>query len=141
MLGGIDQGVSLPPVLTTALLPGEMLVEVSVPKLPASAGWSYLKFNRRAQDWAIVGATAIVERANGDIASAQVALTNMGPTPLRARATEATLTAAGRAAIPGAAALAADATNPVTDTNATAEFRRHLAQVLVRRALEAALAS
>jgi carbon-monoxide dehydrogenase medium subunit len=80
-----------------------------------------------------------VERSNGQIAGARIALANMGPTVLRAGAAEAALAGAGREAIPGAAALAADGKSPPSDTNATAEFRRHLAQVLVRRALEASM--
>lgn len=126
--------------LATALAPGEIVTEIRVPKLAASEGWSYLKFNRRAQDWAIVGVTAVVDHSNGDIARARVALTNMGPTPLRARATEAALAAGDAGTIAAASALAADGTAPVTDTNATADFRRHLAGVLVRRAIEQALA-
>lgn len=127
--------------LTTAVEPGEILLEIRVPKLTAEFGWSYLKFNRRAQDWAIVGAAAVVDHANGDIRDARVALTNMGQTPLRAKAVEAALAGTGRGAIPEAAALADDGTAPISDTNATDAFRRHLAQVMVRRALEAAVGS
>jgi carbon-monoxide dehydrogenase medium subunit len=126
-------------VFQTALGPNDLLTEIRVPKLSSDQGWSFLKFNRRAQDWAIVGVAAIVERSNGGIGQARVALTNMGTTPLRAGRTEDALTGAGREAIPGAAALAASGTNPPSDTNATAEFRRHLAQVLALRAVEEAL--
>ncbi|HEY1635367.1 MAG TPA: FAD binding domain-containing protein, partial [Acidimicrobiales bacterium] len=114
--------------LQTALGPDELLTEIRVPK--ASAGWSYQKFNRRAQDWAIVGAAAVRNGTTG------VALVNMGSTPLRASATEAAL--ASGASIGDAAAVAAEGTEPSGDLNASPDFRRHLATVLVRRALEEA---
>lgn len=124
--------------LTTALAPGEMLVEIRVPKLGAGSGWSFLKFNRRAQDWGIVGVAAVIGSAGSELKDVRVGLANMGPTPLRATAVESALEGAGKGAIASAASSAADGTKPVSDTNASADFRRHLAKVLVRRALEAA---
>ncbi|HEX4747836.1 MAG TPA: xanthine dehydrogenase family protein subunit M [Gaiellaceae bacterium] len=118
-------------VFQTAIGPDEMLVEVRVPKLRA-AGWSYVKMHRRAQDWATV-AVAVVARNGGGTA---IALTNMGATSLRAAAAEEAL--AGGAAIADAAALAADGTEPPSDHAASSEFRKHLARVLPRRALEEA---
>jgi carbon-monoxide dehydrogenase medium subunit len=118
-------------VWQTALEPNEVLVEIRVPKL-GSAGWSYTKMARRAQDWATV-AVAVVAR-NGDGTS--IALTNMGATSLRASAAEEAL--AGGASIADAAELAAEDTEPPTDTAASSEFRMHLARVLTRRALEEA---
>jgi carbon-monoxide dehydrogenase medium subunit len=115
--------------LETALTPDEMLVEIRVPKVPG-AGWSFQKFNRRAQDWAIVGVAAVRNGTTG------IALVNMGSTPLRATAVEEAVL--GGASPADAAALAADGTDPPTDLNATPEYRRHLATVLVRRALEQA---
>jgi aerobic carbon-monoxide dehydrogenase medium subunit len=124
-------------VFQTAIASDEMLVEVRVPKR-ASAGWSYMKMRRRAQDWATVAVAAIVERTNGSVGKASIGLANMGATPLRARAAEEAL--AGGAEIGEAAALIPDATDPSSDQAATAEFRRHLAEVLGRRALEEAIA-
>ncbi len=118
--------------LETALGPQDFLTEIRVPKL-GGAGCAYVKFNRRAQDWATVAVAAIV--SNG---SAKVALTNMGPTPLRARAVEEAFASGGDAA--AAAAKAADGTSPPSDSNGTADFRRYLATVLTRRALEKAQA-
>lgn len=115
--------------LETALAPDEMLTEIRLPKWPG-AGWSYQKFNRRAQDWAIVGVAAV---RNG---GAGVALVNMGSTPLRATAVEQALASGASAA--DAAAHAAEGTEPPDDLNGSAEYRRHLVQVLVRRALEEA---
>ena len=113
----------------SALSDDEMLTEVRVPKAPG-ASWSYQKFNRRAQDWAIVGVAAVEVQG-----AAQVALVNMGSTPLRAEAVEAAL--AGGASAEEAAEAAADGTDAPTDLNASPEYRDHLARVLTKRALEA----
>ena len=124
-------------VFQTALQPNEVLVEVRVPKL-GSAGWSYEKLRRRAQDWATVAVAAVVE-GNGSVERASIALTNMGATTMRATAAEEALV--GGASIADAAALAADGTEPPTDHTASSDFRRHLARVLTRRALEKASAT
>ena len=113
--------------LESALAPDELLTEVRVPV--STGGWSYQKFNRRAQDWAIVAAAA-AEGGNG------MALVNMGSTPLRAPAVEAAV--ASGASPSDAAAVAAEGTNPPTDNNGDAEYRSHLARVLTERALTAA---
>jgi carbon-monoxide dehydrogenase medium subunit len=115
--------------LETALEPDEVLTEIRVPKA-AGQGWSFQKFNRRAQDWAIVGVAAVAGP------SPRIALVNMGPVPLRAGAAESAL--AGGASAREAAAHAADGLDPPGDLNASPEYRRHLAEVLVRRALEEA---
>ncbi len=114
----------------SALAPDELLTEVRVPKI-GGAGWNYQKFNRRAQDWAIVGACAV--QMNG---SAHVSLVNMGETPLRASAVEAALL--GGSSASEAAEQAADGTDAPTDLNASPEYRQHLARVLTKRALEGA---
>jgi aerobic carbon-monoxide dehydrogenase medium subunit len=124
-------------VFQTALQPDELLVEVRVPKL-GSTGWSYTKMARRAQDWATVAVAAVTERTNGSIGKASIALTNMGGTTLRASAAEEAI--AGGASIEEAAALAAEGTDPPSDTAASSDFRRHLARVLTGRALEEAAA-
>jgi aerobic carbon-monoxide dehydrogenase medium subunit len=121
-------------VWQTALEPNEVLVEVRVPKLGA-AGWAYTKMARRAQDWATVAVAAVVH-GNGSVERASIALTNMGATSLRATAAEGALV--GGASIEEAAALAAEGTEPPTDHAASADFRKHLARVLTRRALEEA---
>jgi carbon-monoxide dehydrogenase medium subunit len=100
-----------------------------VPRTGA-AGWAYEKFTRRANDWAIV-AVAVVD--------GRVGLVNMGPTPLRASATEAAL--AGGASVEEAAALADEGTDPPADLAGTKDYRRHLARVLTRRALTTAAGS
>ena len=118
--------------LESALAPDELLTEIRIPKM-GGAGWSFQKFNRRAQDWAIVGVAAW--RRNGD---SGVALVNMGSTPVLASAVSAALSS-GASAADAAEQAAADA-EPSADLNASVEFRIHLAKVLVRRALEEASA-
>jgi aerobic carbon-monoxide dehydrogenase medium subunit len=125
--------------LTTSLAEDEVVLEVRVPKLDATWGWRYEKFARIAQAWAIVGSCALVKRSNGTIDEARVGLTNMATVPLRATATEQALAGAGTDAIADAAAAAAEGTEPPADLNADATYRRHLARVLTRRALEAAV--
>ncbi|NEK85883.1 xanthine dehydrogenase family protein subunit M [Blastococcus saxobsidens] len=126
--------------LTTAVEEGELLVEVRVPKLAGSWGMRYEKFNRVAQAWSIVAVAAVVRRENGRIAEARVGLTNMGPTPLRARQVEEALAGAEATAeaVAAAAERAAEGTEPSSDLNAQADYRQHLATVLTRRAVTAA---
>jgi aerobic carbon-monoxide dehydrogenase medium subunit len=124
--------------LQTTLAPDEVLTEIRVPKLNG-AGWSYKKFNRRAQDWAVVGAAAVVERSNGSIGSARIALTNMGSTPIRATAAESALSGADPSSVAEATSSADEGTSPSSDIAASSEYRRHLARVLSRRAVEEAL--
>jgi aerobic carbon-monoxide dehydrogenase medium subunit len=113
--------------LTSSLAPDEMLTEIRIPKMQ-DAGWSFQKFNRRAQDWAIVGVAAW--RRNGD---SGVALVNMGSTPILATSVSTAL--AGGASIADAAEQAGAEADPQADLNASVEYRQHLAKVLVRRAL------
>jgi carbon-monoxide dehydrogenase medium subunit len=124
--------------LTTAVQQGEIVTEVRV---PAFDGWgsSYVKFTRRAEDWAMVGICALVKQApDGSIEDVRVAMTNMGSTPLRARAVEDALRGQGPDRIAAAAEQADAGTEPVGDLNATPDYKRHLARVLTRRALEEA---
>jgi len=113
--------------LESALAVDEVLTEVRVPV--STGGWCYQKFNRRAQDWAIVG-VVVAEGGAG------VGLVNMGQIPLRASAVEAAL--AGGASAVEAAAAAADGTEPPSDNNADVAYREHLVRVLTERALAAA---
>jgi aerobic carbon-monoxide dehydrogenase medium subunit len=110
----------------TALAEDELIVEIRVPR-SGSAGWAYEKFTRRANDWPIVAAAAVDGR---------VALANMAGSVVRATATEEAL--ARGASIEEAAALADQGTSPGADMHADQEYRRHLARLLTRRALEKA---
>jgi carbon-monoxide dehydrogenase medium subunit len=125
--------------LTTTLAPAEILTAVRVPK---HDGWGYRyeKFSVTAQAWAVVGVAAVARRANGHVAQARVALTNMGSVPVRARAVEAAAAGAeaSAAGLEAAAAHADEGTSPPSDLRAAADYRRHLARVLTGRALAAA---
>jgi aerobic carbon-monoxide dehydrogenase medium subunit len=110
----------------SALGPQEVLTEIRV---PAVADGVYLKHTRRAQDWALVGVA--VARVDG---ATHVGLTSMGPTPLRASGVEDAL--AGGASPADAAARAGEGTDPPGDVSGSGAYRAHLAEVLVRRALE-----
>jgi aerobic carbon-monoxide dehydrogenase medium subunit len=125
-------------VFETALAPTDVLTEIRVPKL-GPAGWSYLKFMRRAQDWATVGVAALVRTSNGSIEEAAIALTSMGATPVRARTAEQALHSPDD--IAAAAEVVAAESDPPSDTAGSADYRRHLATVLTRRALEEAVGS
>jgi aerobic carbon-monoxide dehydrogenase medium subunit len=127
--------------LTTSLAHDEVITDVRVPALEGY-GFGYQKFTRRAEDWAMVGVCALVSRApDGTCGDVRIGLTNMGATPLRATAAEDALRggALDDAAIAGAADHAADGTDPPGDINATPDYKRHLAKVLTRRALEEAV--
>jgi aerobic carbon-monoxide dehydrogenase medium subunit len=112
----------------TALSPDELVVELRVPRT-GTTGWGYEKFTRRENDWPIVAAAAVQGR---------VALANMAGAVVRATATEEAL--ARGASIAEAAALADEGTSPSSDMHADADYRRHLARLLTRRALETAAA-
>jgi carbon-monoxide dehydrogenase medium subunit len=114
--------------LESALAADEMLTEIRVPKI-SGGSYGFEKFNRRAQDWAIVGVAAW--RSNGN---SGIALVNMGSTPILAVSASNALNQG--ASIADAAELAAAEAEPQSDLNASSDYRIHLAKVLVRRALE-----
>ena len=129
--------------LTTALGEDEVITEVRMPRLEGW-GYGYEKFTRRAEDWAMVGIVALVKKAaDGSCEDVRIAMTNMGSTPLRARAAEEALrgSALDAAAIAEASGHAADGTDPPADRNASTMYKRHLASVLTRRALTTAVGS
>ena len=109
----------------------EVLTEIRVPKTQ-DRGWSYVKFHRRAQDWALVGVAALAQNGSGPA----IALTNMADRPLRAAGVEEAL--AGGSDPVAASQRAAEGTSPPTDAFGSAEYRQELAKVLVRRAIEEA---
>ena len=126
-------------LFTTAVQEGELLTEIRIPKY---TGWGghYEKFVRVAHQWPIVAVAAAVKVDGGTITEARVGLTNMCSTPLRARSVEQALAGqpATDEAVRAAAASAAEGTNPPSDLNGDADYRRHLATVLTRRAVLAA---
>jgi carbon-monoxide dehydrogenase medium subunit len=123
-------------VFTTAVGDDEILTEVRIPK---HTGWGahYEKFVRVSHQWAIVAVAATVRAEGGSIAEAAIGLTNMGSTPLRARAVEQSLVgqSATEDVVRRAAEAAAEGTSPPSDLNGDADYRRHLATVLTRRAV------
>ncbi|MBN1529650.1 MAG: xanthine dehydrogenase family protein subunit M [Thermoleophilaceae bacterium] len=127
--------------LTTSLGADEVITTVNMPALEGY-GWGYEKFTRRAEDWAMVGVVALVKASGGGCEDVRIGLTHMGPTPLRATAAEDALRGGPLDAerIAAAAEHAADGTEPPGDANATPDYKRHLARVLTRRALESAAA-
>jgi carbon-monoxide dehydrogenase medium subunit len=126
--------------LTTSVGEQEIVTEVRLP-LMEGYGFGYQKFNRRQEDWAMVAVCAVVKKgADGACEDVRIGLTHMGSTPLRATAAEDALRGQGLSAdsIAAAAEQAAEGTEPPADLNASADYKRHLARVLTRRALEAA---
>jgi carbon-monoxide dehydrogenase medium subunit len=125
--------------MATAVAADEVITAVC---LPSPDGWSYgyEKFNRRAEDWAMVAVCALVRVVDGVCQDVRVGLTHLGDRPLRATAVEEALRGQPLSgdSIAGAAQAAAEGTSPPSDLNASADYRRHLARVLCRRALTAA---
>ena len=126
--------------LTTALGEQEVLTEIRLPALEGY-GHGYQKFTRRAEDWAMVGVSALVSKNDdGTCADVRIGLTNMGSTPLRASAVEDALRGQELTAesIEAASAKADEGTEPPADRNASADYKRHLSHVLTARALREA---
>ena len=128
--------------LETAIEPTEVLTEVRIQALDGW-GFGYQKFNRRSEDWAMVAVSAVVQQSGDVCQDVRVGLTHMSSVPLRARAVEDALRGAPltEANIAKAAEQAAEGTNPPADLNASEEYKRHLARVLCRRALQEAVGS
>lgn len=126
----------------TAVGEGELLTAIRVPK---HTGWGsdYQKFVRVSHQWSIVGVAAVVRAEGGSIAEAKVGLTNMGSTPLRASSVEQALVGreATEEALREVCAAVGDGTDPPSDLNGDADYRRHLAGVLTRRAVLSAAGS
>jgi carbon-monoxide dehydrogenase medium subunit len=126
--------------LTTSVAEDEVLTEIRVPVLEGY-GSSYQKFNRRSEDWAMVGVCAVVKANGSTCEDVRIGLTNMGSTPLRANAVEDALRGQELSPenIAKAAELAAEGTRPAGDLNASTEYKQHLVRVLTRRAITDAL--
>jgi aerobic carbon-monoxide dehydrogenase medium subunit len=126
--------------MTTEVAEDEVMTEIRVPTLEGY-GSSYHKFNRRSEDWAMVGVCVIVKDSGGTCEDVRIGLTNMASVPLRATAAEEALRGQELSAenIAKAAEQAADQTSPPSDLNASAEYKQHLARVLTRRAITDAL--
>ena len=125
--------------LTTAIAATEVLTEVRIPLLDGW-GFGYQKFNRRSEDWAMVAVSAVVRQTGEICEDVRIGLTNMGAVAIRAVAVEQALKGQplNAESIGKAALQAAEGTDPPADLNASSEYKRHLARVLCRRALEEA---
>jgi aerobic carbon-monoxide dehydrogenase medium subunit len=128
-------------LMTTAVQPGEMLVEVRLPALALSSGWAFEEFSRRHGDFAIVGIAAMVTSEGDRCRSARLAACGAAPAAMRLRGAEEILEQGGLGDryIDDAAARAAELVDPSADLHASVEYRRHLTRVLTRRALKRAI--
>jgi carbon-monoxide dehydrogenase medium subunit len=133
-------------MLSTALEPGEMVVELKYPRLPPNTGTAFVEFARRLGDFAIAGAAAALTMRDGICERARLTIVGMGQGPLRAQAAEQLLSgrrldAKGyRDAFAEATAKVVESVDPADDVHASSSYRRHLAGVMAGRALETALA-
>jgi aerobic carbon-monoxide dehydrogenase medium subunit len=123
---------------TSALEPDEIVKEIRIATPAQGSKGTYLKFSRRSQDWAIVAVAAQVTVNGGNLSDVRVGLTGMGNRPVRASGVEQALRGkrAEAGALRDAAEHAAEGTEPTQDLNGSPDYRRHLAKVLTRRALE-----
>jgi carbon-monoxide dehydrogenase medium subunit len=129
-------------IFTTALAPNEIVTEIRVPIPAAGSGTGYAKLGHPASGYVVVSAGALITRgADGSCTAARVALGGLAGSPVRAQATEAALQGRQLTAetVAAAAAHAAEGTDPDDDTYATADYKRHVATVYARRAIESAI--
>ncbi len=124
-------------MLTTALKSNEVITEIRVPKT-GTGGVAYLKHHHPASGYAVVGVAVRLKMSGNRIDDAAVALTGVSDAAYRAKRVEAALRGKGREAFAEASKHAADGVEALGNTYASAEFRKHLAGVMVRRALEKA---
>ncbi len=127
----------------TSLRPNEILTEIRIPAATQHNGGAYCKLERKVGDYAIAGAAAYVTLDDqGNVTYAGIGLTNVGPTPIKARAAEQSLLGKplDEASILQAADLAAAAAQPNSDSRGPAEYKRAMVHTLVVRALHKSLA-
>jgi carbon-monoxide dehydrogenase medium subunit len=126
---------------TTTLRPDELVTEVRVPKPAEGSFGTYLKMERKVGDFASVGVAVHVERDGTDVRRAGIALTAVGPSNIKATAAEESLVGRelSERGIEDAARLAAEAADPKSDLRGSADYKREMVRVLVRRGLGAAM--
>ncbi|GAB4430680.1 MAG: xanthine dehydrogenase family protein subunit M [Anaerolineae bacterium] len=130
-------------LFATALGPDELLVEVALPPLPPRTGWAFTEMARRHGDYALVGVAAVVTLDERDqCRAAKLVFLSVGDGPVEAQQAAQLLIGQTPSAEAIRAAAETAATNDITpngDIHASAEFRRHLARVLVQRVLTQAV--
>ena len=132
-------------VMTTTLAPDEILTAIAVPKAPPGSGWAFVELSRRHGDFALAGVAAQIACAGDALTDIRLAACGAGPGPVRLKDAEAAVRAGFRNgglsgdALDAAARAAAAEVDPDGDAHATAAYRRKLAGVMTRRALEKAL--
>jgi aerobic carbon-monoxide dehydrogenase medium subunit len=126
---------------TSALQPDEILAEVRIPVVPAKTGWAFIEFSRRHGDFAIVEVAALLTAEHSRCLSARVAVSGVGPIPLRLRPVEEMLERAGldENSVAAASRRAAELVDPPADLHASSDYRRHLTRVLTQRCLKTAI--
>ncbi len=136
-------GEFLQDTFTTALEPDEILTEVRVPQPEPRSGGAYLKMERKVGDFATVAVAVSLVLSNGTVGRAGIALTAVGSKNIEATDAESSLTGAEptEEAFAEAGRLAAAASDPVSDVRGSAEYKRHVVEVYVRRGLARALES
>ncbi len=124
----------------TALAEDEILVGIRVPAFAAGTGWAYEKLKRKTGDWATAGAAVVMRMAGGKVTHARIALTNVGPTALRAADAEAALIGQPLtdASIEAAAKAARDICDPAEDLRGDRDYKTAMAGQMVKRAVRAA---
>ena len=127
--------------LTTALAPNEVVTEIRFSPTPPTSGWAFEEVARRHGDFALAGVAGVIDADGEQCRTARLAAAGVGPTPIRLRAAEDILVQEGMTeqSIQRAAAKAAELVEPDSDIHASADFRRHLTEVLTRRAIQRAL--
>ena len=126
----------------TAAASDELLLAVEVPSPAPATGSAYVRLEyRRQMEIAVVGATAVLTLAEGEVSGARVAITALAPTIRRVPAAEEALAGAApdEASVAEAARAAAEASEPISDVRASERYRRAMAEVIARRAIEIAL--
>ncbi|MFA6262704.1 MAG: FAD binding domain-containing protein, partial [Bacteroidia bacterium] len=127
---------------STALADDEILVAIRVPALPAGTGWAYEKLKRKTGDWATAAAAVVLRQSGGKVTHARIALTNVGPTALRAADAEKALLGQplGDTSIAAAAKAAMAITDPAADLRGDVAYKTAMAGQMVQRAIRAAAA-
>jgi aerobic carbon-monoxide dehydrogenase medium subunit len=123
--------------LTTSLNPDEIITQVRFPAMPPAARYAIEEFARRKGDFAIAAIAVMLTQEGERCTAARLATAGIGPVPVRLREAEAILEerGLGEAAVAAAAEKAAELVEPMSDYNASADYRRHLTAVLTRRAV------